>query len=103
MKTAICALVIGAIVITLLTLTDAQKTALDALRAKVDQASNSMATVCDATSVFTVNGERAASQKELAAAVVVVRAILPAEQKCYGTLTADQKTQFDELVSWPTF
>lgn len=78
-----------------LKLTDAQRAKFDALKAASTKAADASRAACSADVPATVPGRMEAMEKRMDAMLANIKAVRPALDEFYGSLTAEQKAQLD--------
>ena len=78
-----------------LKLTDAQRAKFDALKAASTKAADASRAACSADVPATVPGRMEAMEKRMDAMLANMKAVRPALDEFYGSLTAEQKAQLD--------
>jgi hypothetical protein len=78
-----------------LKLNDAQRAKFDALKAASAKATDASRAACSADVPATVPGRMEAMEKRMDAMLANIKAVRPALDEFYGSLTAEQKAQLD--------
>lgn len=78
-----------------LKLTDAQRAKFDALKAASTKAADASRSACSADVPATVPGRMEAMEKRMEAMLANIKAVRPALDEFYGSLTVEQKAQLD--------
>ena len=78
-----------------LKLTDAQRAKFDALKASSTKAADASRAACSTEVPATVPGRMEAMEKRMEAMLANIKAVRPALDEFYGSLTAEQKAQLD--------